>query len=56
MLCDVRGSAVRNSKGNVTEIICVFMRAKLSVTPIPVRESAPIEGIDELREIVLGSK
>jgi len=56
MLCDVRGSAVRDSKGNVTEIVCVLIRAKLSVTPIPVRESAPIEGIDELKEIVLGSK
>ncbi len=56
MLCDVRGSAVRNSKGNVTEIVYALIRTKLSVTPMPVRQSAPIEGIDELKEIVLGSK
>jgi PAS domain S-box-containing protein len=56
MLCDVRGSAVRNPKGDITEIVYALIRTKPSVTPIPMREHAPIEGIDELKEIVLGSK
>jgi PAS domain S-box-containing protein len=56
MLCDVRGAAVKDAKGHVKEIVYVLIRAKPSVTPVPVKEASPIEGIDELKEIVLGSK
>lgn len=56
MLCDIRGSAVRDSKGNVKEIIYALIRAKPSVTPMSMGESSLIEGMDELKEIVLGSK
>jgi len=56
LLCDVRGSAVKDSRGNVTEIIYAFVRTKPNVAPFPVRESSPIQGIDELKEIVLGGK
>ena len=56
MLCDVRGSAIRDAKGHVTEIVYALVRAKPAVTPIPLRESAPIEGMAGLNEILLSGK
>ena len=56
ILCDVRGCAVKNPKGNVTEIIYALVRAKPSVTPVPMKDSSPIAGTDEYDEIILTGK
>jgi len=56
ILCEVRAAPVRDSRGNVAEIVYALVRAQAAVAASSIKDTEAVDDLDELETLLLGGK